>query len=270
MSEERAEDAGPEADRGVDAPRSPEAMGGLAKGLTIIEAFSEEAPGLTVSEAAAASRSSRSAARRCLLTLESLGFVTHDGKRFWPTPRMLRLGSAYTGAATLPRLAQPHLEAARDELVESVSLAVLEEDCSVIVARAEAPQIVMTGVRLGVRMPAHATATGRVLLSALPSEELERALKRARPEARTFSTIVSRPALRERIAEAREEKMACIDEEMQLGIRSLAVPVCVGRDDTQVAAMSVSALCARVSLDQLLGEFRQVLRRHADALGNQL
>lgn len=244
-------------------------MAGLGKGLAIIEAFTRDQPKLSVTDAAKISGTTRAAARRCLLTLETLGFLSHDGKHFRPTTRMLRLGTASTESASLPQLAQPHLEAARDQLNESVSLAVLQNDRSVVTARAEAQQIVMTGVRLGAQMPVYTTATGRVLLAALPDDELEAALRRFRPERHTPRTVVSRAELRKRITEARRDGMAYIDEEMELGVRSLAVRVLDARG-RPVAALSVSALSARVSIDRLLNEFLPVLREHTEALGRKL
>lgn len=136
------------------AARAPEGMAGLAKGLAVIEAFGIRHPQLTVTDAAQRTNTSRAAARRCLLTLVELGYLTHDNGNFRPTPRMLRLGGAYLDTAPLPQLAQPQLVEARDALGESVSLAVLEDGCSLFVARAEAARIVATGVRVGAKLPA--------------------------------------------------------------------------------------------------------------------
>jgi IclR family pca regulon transcriptional regulator len=244
-------------------------MAGLGKGLAVIEAFGPERPRMTVADAARASGTTRAAARRCLLTLEQLGYLTHDGRYFAPTPRMLRLGAAFLETSALPRLAQPYLESARDELTESVSLAVLEGDRSVFVARAETQRIVTTGVRLGARLPAPASATGRVMLAAVPDEALDAILLGVRLHATTPRTVVDVTQIRQRIVTARSTGVAYTDEELELGMRSMAVPVRDGRGRT-VAAMSVSAFTARVSLDELRDRFLPVLRGYAQRLGQLL
>src|SRR3984957_2176989 len=132
--------------------RLPEGMGGLAKGLAIIEAFSPRRNRLTVSEAAEASHTSRASARRCLLTLTELGYLEFDGKYFRPQPRLLALSAAYSGTRSLPQIAQPFLQAARDELQESISLAVLDRDAALFVARPEAERLVTTGLSIGTRI----------------------------------------------------------------------------------------------------------------------
>lgn len=244
-------------------------MAGLAKGLAVIEAFGQKYSQLTVTDAAQVAGVTRAAARRCLLTLAELGYLTHDGKYFRPTPRMLRLGTSYLEGDPLPHLAQPHLTAARDTLDESVSLAVLEDGWSVFVARAEAPRIVSTGVRLGARLPAHASATGRILLADLDRAVMDDYLDGCRPERRTDRTLVDPPTIRERIEEARVAGVAFTDEELELGMRSMAVPVTNAHGRT-LAAMSASAFTARASLEEMRSQFLPVLRHHADELGRML
>jgi IclR family pca regulon transcriptional regulator len=146
---------------------------------------------------------------------------------------------------------------------------VLQDDEVIFVARAEAERIVSTGVRVGARLPAWCSATGRVLLAALPEAELERRLADVRPTARTARTVVERAELRRRIEAARREGLALLDEELELGMRALAVPVIDSRGRVQ-AAVSVSALAARVSPEALRNDFYPVLRRAADAIGRRL
>lgn len=249
--------------------RSPERMAGLAKGLAVIETFDHGRPRLTVTDAARAAGLSRATARRCLLTLTELGFLAFDGKHYAPTPRMARLGASYLEAAPLPVLARPHLAAARDALGESVSLAVLEDGWSVFVARAEAERIVSTGVRLGARVPAHCCATGRVLLAALPDAEVDRYLAQADLTRRTARSVDDPDRLRAIVRAARAEGVAFADEEIELGLRALAIPV---RDATgaTVAAMSASTSTGRATVETLRGEFLPVVREHADRLGRML
>ena len=179
--------------------RPPEGMAGLAKGLAVLEAFSPERDRLTVTEAARAAGMTPAAARRCLLTLQALGYLTHDGKFFRPSPRMLRLGTAYLATEPLPQLAQPHVLAARDALGEAVSLAVWEDGCAVFVARADVARIVNTGVRLGARLEGWASATGRVLLAGMDDASVDAYLAGATYEATTPHTLTTAAAVRERI-----------------------------------------------------------------------
>src|SRR5580704_11835008 len=147
---------------------------------------------LTVSEAAEASATSRASARRCLLTLTELGYLEFDGKYFRPQPRLLALSAAYSGTRSLPQVAQPFLKAARDELHESISLAVLDRDAALFVARSEAERLVTTGISIGIRIDLYCSATGRVLLSAWADERLLAYLDRVSIEARTRYSLVKK------------------------------------------------------------------------------
>ncbi|MFH5822886.1 IclR family transcriptional regulator C-terminal domain-containing protein [Georgenia sp. AZ-5] len=246
-----------------------EGMAGLAKGLAIIEAFGPRRTQMTVTDAANITGMWPATARRCLLTLQDLGYLSHDGKFYRPTPRMVRLGAAYLETASLPVLAQPHVTAARDELGESVSVAVLEGDSVVFVARAEVQRLVTAAVRLGAQLPAHASASGRVLLAALPDPELDARLAGCEPVQTTPRTLLTAGDIRKRVEQARRAGYSLTDEELEMGIRTLAVPIQDSAGRTQ-AAMSVSTLAARVSLEELDERFLPVLQNHAARLGRQL
>jgi IclR family pca regulon transcriptional regulator len=248
------------------AGRLPEGMGGLAKGLAIIEAFLPHRTRMTVSEAAQSSGTSRASARRCLLTLAELGYLEFDGKYFRPQPRLLALSAAYSGPRSLPQLAQPFLKAARDELHESISLAVLERDDALFVARSEAERLVTTGISLGTRIDLYCSATGRVLLSAWDEKRLAAYLDRAKPEARTKYALVKKAALREAVLSVRKLGYATTDQELEIGLRSIAVPV-MDSHGAVVAAMSASASSARVSIAQMVKSFLPVLKANAVGLG---
>lgn len=251
----------------VKAARAPEGMAGLTKGLAILEAFGDR-PRLTISEAAEAAGVTRAAARRCLLTLVEGGYLTHDGKLFSPTPRTLRLG-AFMLSDPLPKLAEPLLAALRDALGESVSLAVLDSDASVFVARAQAERIVSIGVRVGARLPAYGSATGRVLLAALPADALDAYLARCRPERRTDKSLTDLAAIRAAVDRARREGVAVMDEELEIGVWAMAVPVVDSRGAVR-AALSVSALAQRISLDEMRGRMLAPLRETAAMIGRRL
>ncbi|WP_245865178.1 IclR family transcriptional regulator domain-containing protein [Prauserella marina] len=256
-------------DQEAKGGRQPEGMAGLAKGLAIVEAFTAHRSQLTVTDAAKATGITPAAARRCLLTLRELGYLQQDGGYFRPTPRMMRLGAAYLEAAGLPSLAQPFVLAARDELTESVSVAVYEDGSALIVARAEVQRIVNTGVRLGAQMPAYASASGRVLLTGLSEAELESYLESCTPVRTTPNTLMTIPEIRSRIELARVEGVAFTNEELELGVRSMAVPVTDSSGAVR-AAMTASTFTARASIDEMRGKFLPVLRRQAEGLSRML
>lgn len=251
------------------APRAPEGMAGLAKGLAIIEAFGKSNDYLTVANAAQYAEISRASARRCLLTLTDLGYLIRYGSQYRPTPRMLRLGAAYYDSASLPQLAQMHLENARDELEESISLAILEGGYSVFIARSETERIVSSVAKIGQRLPAHASATGRVLLASLSDEDFKSYLENADLVALTKATITKKSELKARVLETRLNDVEVTDEELEEGLVSMAVPVKNHLGET-IAAMSMSASSARISVEQMKQEFQPVLTKHAEALARTL
>lgn len=230
-------------------PERKEAMAGLAKGLAILECFGEGTPCLTLAEAARRTRLSRAAARRCLLTLLELGYVTQNGHSFAPQPRMLRLGYAFLSATPLPRLAQPVLETIQEAAGEAISLAILDGAETVFVARAAPRRMVSVGPGIGSRLPAWCSATGRVLLAGLTDCAIASRLDGLDFQPLTRRTATEPREVRARIGRARETGYAACDEELELGLLSLAVPV---RDlsGAVVAAMSVSTQPSRRSLDE--------------------
>jgi IclR family transcriptional regulator, pca regulon regulatory protein len=249
--------------------RMKEGMAGLAKGLAIIEAFSASTTRMTVSDAAHLAELSRPAARRCLLTLVDLGYLAHDGKFFTPLPRMLRLGSAYLSTSSLTQIAQPLLANARDELQESISLAVMDEGYSVFIARAEAVRIVSTGVKLGGRLPAYCSATGRVLLSGLPEDEMRRQLSSVPMKHFTTRTLANAEAVMQAVERAAQDGYAISNEELEIGMSAMAVPV-RNRSGEIEAALSVSVFSGRVSVETLEQTFLPVLLAVAARLQRSL
>jgi len=246
--------------------RPPEGMAGLAKGLAIIEAFETASSPLTVADAARLTGITRAAARRCLLTLTELGYLTHDGKHFAPTLRMLRLGGAYLGMTQLPVIAHPYLVEARNTLNESVSLTVWDDGWSVFVDRAESGWILAGGVRIGARLPGYCTATGRVLMAQLTDAEIAAVLDRLPPQQLTPFTLTDPTEIIAAVAEVRKDGYAIVDGETEPGIRTLAVPVVDSRGRT-VAALSVNGAGARMDLIRLRQDFLPVLLDCAVKLG---
>jgi IclR family pca regulon transcriptional regulator len=250
------------------AERTREGMGGLAKGLAIIEAFATHGV-LNISDAARASGATRAAARRCLITLTELGYVEQSGREFRPLARLRGLGSATSKRDQMARLAQPLLERARDELTESVSLAVLDNDRTFFIARAEAEHIVSTGVRVGAYLPAYCSATGRVLLSQFSDTEILKRIGQKPLPQRTLHTLTKSSDILEEIRSVRQKAYATSNEELALGLRALAVPV-VGTNNEFVAAVSVSAASARVRKSEMTRHFLPVLRSCALSLAEAL
>lgn len=244
-------------------------MAGLAKGLAVLEAFGTDGPSLTISDAARATGTTRATARRCLTTLTDLGYLTYDGKYYAPTPRLLRIGAVYGRTAQLPSLAQPLLAAVREAVGESASLAILQDHEALFVARSEVTRIVNTGVRVGACLPLYASATGHVLLAGLTDSELADYLASVELIARTPKTPTDKDEIAKRVHSVRTDGYALTDEELELGLRSIAVPV-VDSTGRIAAAMSVSASASRVAVEELLDGVKPVLEEHASLLGRQL
>lgn len=244
--------------------RRSEGMGGLAKGLAIIEALSNHGV-QSSADAARASGATRAAARRCLLTLVELGYVERIGREFRPLPRLRNLGRGGNLRDRLIEESTPILAKGRDLLGESLSLAVRDGESVLFIARAETDHIVQTGVRVGARLPVYCSATGRVLLSQLDDDDLRAVIGKKSMPPRTAKTLVKPVDIFDAIRDARDKGYAESDEELELGMRSLAVSV---RDaaGTIVGAMSVSAYSARVSRAVLLKQFVPVLQACAAEL----
>ncbi|MFI7637712.1 IclR family transcriptional regulator [Nonomuraea sp. NPDC049400] len=219
----------------------------LARGLAVIRAFSATEPQLTLSQVARATGLSRAAARRFLLTLEDLGYVRSDGRLFALTPRVLELGYAYLSSLSLPEVADPHLERLAAEVHESASVAVLDGEDVVYVARVATARIMRVTISIGTRFPAYCTSMGRVLLAALPPAELDAYLERAELRRLTSHTIVLPAALRAELDRVRERGWAMVDQELEEGLRSIAAPI-RDRSGRTVAALNVSTHASRTTL----------------------
>ena len=239
---------------------------GLEKGLAIIEAFGISRGPLTLTEAAQITGHTKAAVRRSLLTLCKLGYAVQSGRQFRLAPRSLRLGHAYVASDALAKVAQPILERTSERTHESASIAVLDAQDAVFVARSTHRRSLSSGLGVGARLPAYCSATGRVLLSAMKPAEIEFLLNRMSRPALTPHTRVSiREILRE-IALVRSNGYAINDEELEIGLRSLAVPVRTGRGEL-IAAMSLSVSTSRMTRDgaieRLLPELETARRSFA-------
>src|SRR4051794_35895307 len=198
---------------------------GLERGLAVIRAFSAEAPSQTLSEVARGVGITPATARRILLTLEELGYVRSDGRNFSLTPRVLALGWAYLSSQDLGDIAGPFMEELSAKTRESCSIATLDLPDIVYVARVPTSRIMTVALGVGARLPAYATSMGRVLLAGLPEAELSAYLAALEPEALTDHTVTSVEGLREVVARAGVDGYALVDQELELGLRSIAVPI---------------------------------------------
>jgi IclR family pca regulon transcriptional regulator len=222
----------------------------LARGLAVIRAFGADRPQLTLSEVAAATGLTRAAARRFLLTLIELDYVRSDGRLFSLRPRVLELGYSYLSSLSLADVAQPHLEELVARTRESSSVAVLDREDVVYVARVATKRIMTVAIAVGTRFPAYATSMGRVLLAGLPPPELDAYLAGVKLEALTPRTVVEPERLREILDLARRNGYTTTDQELEEGLRSAAAPV---RDPggNVIAAVNASAQASRVSMQAL-------------------
>ena len=249
--------------------RKPDYVQSLERGLTVIKAFGADSPELRLSDVARATGLTRAAARRFLLTLVRLGYVGQDGTTFSLRPRVLELGYAYLSALSLPEVAQPHMEALVAEVNESSSIAVLDDLDIVYVARVPTQRIMTITIAVGTRLPAYATSMGRVLLADLDHFDLEERLDRTELERLTPTTVRDQAALREQIDRAGEAGWATVDQELEQGVRSAAVPI---RDagGSVVAALNVSVHATRMTMQALRREVVPRLLRTAEAIERDL
>ncbi|MRJ76135.1 helix-turn-helix domain-containing protein [Aeromicrobium sp. SMF47] len=241
----------------------------LARGLRVITAFDADHAEMPLTQVADRTGLSRATARRLLHTLIELGYVRINGRLFALTPQVLRLGTAYLSGLGLPQIAQPHLERLSAELSESTSLAVLDGSDIVYVARVATRRIMSVGITVGTRFPAYATSMGRVLLAGLDDDELDARLAAADLEALTARTI-HRPAdLRVEIGRVRDQGWALVDQELEQGLRSLAVPVADAEGRVR-AALNVSASSMYDDPDDLVTSALPPLLRTAGAIAEDL
>jgi len=241
----------------------------LDRGLAVIRCFSSEHPSLTLSEVAERTGLTRAAARRFLLTLQELGYVGSSGRQFSLRPRVLALGYAYLSSFSVAQIAQPHLEDLAEELHESCSVSVLDGDDLVYVARASANRIMTIALTVGTRLPPYPTSMGRVLLAHLPAAELDAYLSRTELRKLTERTVVDPAELRAILATVRSQGWAAVDQELEAGVRSIAVPI-QDSSGTVVAAINASAHAARVPMRTLEKEFLPRLLDSARQIDSEL
>ncbi len=241
----------------------------LAKGLMVIRAFSAERKSMTLSEVATVTGISKPSARRIVLTLQALGYMSNQDGAFRLLPKVLDLGYAYISSFELPEIAQPHLDALNERLGEVCSLGVLDGDDVIYLARSQSKRVMSTTIRIGSRIDPSATAVGRVLLAHLPEAELASFLESHTFQAYTEHTVTDPDVLRARLAEIRDRGWELADQEVELGVRTVAAPITDASGET-VAAVNIAANYMRVPMDRLLGEFLTDLRNTAEQIRQDL
>jgi IclR family transcriptional regulator, pca regulon regulatory protein len=244
----------------------PNFMASLARGLTVIQAFSAEKRHLTISQLSVKSGLSRAAVRRCLYTLAKLGFAgSDDSSHFFLQPRILSLGHSYISSMPLAASAQPVLRHVSEILHESCSIATLDGLDIVYVARANVTRIMSIDLGVGSRLPAFCTSMGRVLLANLPPAELESFLERLQLTSFTERTIVSAEKLRQALRVVLRNGYSLVDQELELGLRSMAVPI-RNPNGKVVAALNVGVHAQRLSVQELQTRFLPQLQTAAQEL----
>lgn len=254
-------------DESIEDQTRRDHVGSLARGLSVMEILAAHPDGLTLTEMADRASLTRAGARRFLLTLVASGYAIQDGRMFRLSPRLITLARTWLAGSSLWTYAEPFMREVSLALNESCSAAVLADEDVVYVARIAGARIVSVGLHVGTRLPALWTSMGRVLLSDLPNEELERFLSRAKLGANTEHSATDRSVLADQIAKARQDGYAIVDQELEIGLRSIAVPV-RDRNGRIVAAINISTQSARTSLVQMKREFLPRLKQAATSIEN--
>jgi IclR family transcriptional regulator, pca regulon regulatory protein len=249
----------------IDALADPDFMTSLARGLAVVRAFSDQRRSLTIAQISHKTGIPRAAVRRCLHTLKQLGYADANDNNFSLKPKVLTLGYSYLSSTPLTVSALPFLNQISRALNESCSLAVLDENEVLYVARSATSRVMSVSLNTGSRLPAYCTSLGRAVLAHLPADALDDYLAGVELKAYTERTVVSAKRLREILEEVRKNGYALVDQELEIGLRSIAVPV-RGASGEVVAALNVGAQATRVTARQMKEEFLPVLLRGAQEM----
>ncbi|RVW01971.1 IclR family transcriptional regulator domain-containing protein [Rhodococcus xishaensis] len=241
----------------------------LGRGLEVLKLFGRERRPLSVTEVATLSGITRTAARRLVLTLEYMGYLSYDGTAYAVRPAVLEIGDAYVLSSGLPAVVHPYLERLAEETQETVSLTVLHRDKIFYVDRVQADRVLTVAIVVGTSLPAYAVATGRVLLADRSDADIDKYLATVDAHSFTKATTIDAAELRAKILAAREQGWSLADEELTEGIRSIAVPV-RDADGHAIAALNVSAQASRVSLDHMRGSILFALQRAAARISKDI
>jgi len=254
---------------GGDNANPPERVEALARGLAILKCFGRQREHMTLSEIAEATLISRASARRLLFTLVELGYVEQNGRDFSLTSRVMELGYSFLVSMPWWEIATPQMRRISDALNETCVASVLQENDVVMVARTSGSHFTAINMPMGTRLPAHATAMGRVLLASMSKDQLAQYLESVEPVGMTDYTIVDRDELASKIEQARSDGYALVNEELELGLRTIAVPL-HDSEGAAIAAIAVSVYAPRVSEKDLEGKALPLLLQSANEISRSL
>lgn len=254
--------------RRTAAPRR-EAMGGLAKGLDVIRAFTRESPALTLSEIAAHARLPAATARRCLITLAELGYVVQSGRNFLLRPKVLELGAAYLDSMNIETLTKTYLEDLARRTGDSAALTVLDGTQIVYVARTSVRTLMRLEAHVGSRFPAYPTSMGRVMLAGLSAERLQKYFATERFVALTSHTVTDPARLMKLIEECRRAGYSAVEDELAYGVVAVAVPV-YDQSQRVVAALNSSSHSKKTSKAKLVQERLPLLQELSAQISREL
>ncbi|MGH8258145.1 MAG: IclR family transcriptional regulator domain-containing protein [Steroidobacteraceae bacterium] len=241
----------------------------LARGLAVLRAFTKERPELTLSQVASVTQLSPATARRCLHTLVRLGYATRRNKLFLLRPSVVAFASAYLESANLEQIVRPHLQDVRDKTGDSSSLAVLADAEILYLVHVSTNRMIRVPAAVGTRFPAYPTSLGRALLAHQPAPALEAYLRRTPFVALTEKTETSRAALRRILARVRNDGYASVQDELDYGIVSIAVPV-VDASGEALAAINCSTSTARADRKSLVASRLPLLRAAARSIAAEM
>ena len=242
----------------------------LEKGLNVIAAFDAEYQEMTLTEVSKKVGLTRANARRILLTLQHLGYVKCEaGKLFSLTAKVLCLGYSFLSSLSFKELAQPYMRTLAWDINESCSMSVLDGMDIVYIARVQTKRIMTISLDIGTRLPIHATSMGRVLMSGLSPSDLERVLDKIELEAFTPHTITKKQALVKRINLVKRRGWALADQELEIGVRSIACPV-RDKDGKITAALNISGHASRVTKEEMIEKYLPPLKKTIEEMENAL
>jgi IclR family transcriptional regulator, pca regulon regulatory protein len=243
--------------------KSKDFVSSLERGIRIIRAFDATDKEMTLSEVAAKTGLTRAGARRFLLTLSELGYIRHVGRNFSLTAKVLSLGYAYMAATPIGEIAQPYLDDVTRETGESCSMAVLDGVDIAYITRSRTNRLLMLGIHVGARLPALTTSMGRVLLANMPPNELDAFLAEVTIEAKTSRTLTDPELIRNELRLARRQDYYVLDQELENGLRSIAVPVRSQHSGRPISAINIATNVAIVSRRRLVEDCLPALKRAA-------
>lgn len=248
----------------------PDFMTSLARGLAVVQAFQERKRQLTIAQVSHRTEIPRAAVRRCLHTLIKLGYATSDGRTYSLLPKVLTLGHAYVSSTPLAVSAQPYLDRMSEQLHEACNMATLEGNDILYIARsATTERLISIDLSVGGRLPAYCTSMGRILLAALDDASLEDYLEQVELQPKTRKTLADKTQLHECLQQVRQQGWCIVDQELEQGLRSIAVPV-YDASGQVLAALNVSTHAGRVSRSNLEQRFLPTMLAASRDLSAQL